>query len=238
MAYFDNSEDSPYGSENVMKVSREYTETTESESNFSVEGDLMKNSPAKFKGWQRRFFQFKDNAIRYWKNKQEFLAKKYPSGIILFDWIRVDLLIHNNLCFDLVVKNCRRVFKLKAYNKTDFLNWVTILENAIKNSQGFKNNLSVDDYQFSLDFWRYGLIKHEDFLKNAQTGDLLLFRGTHVAAKITRGWTKGNIDHAAMVVRFEKGFNTGIIYFLESNADKGVCFRTWSDFVEQNTLYN
>lgn len=67
---------------------------------------------------------------------------------------------------------------------------------------------------------------------------MLLFRGKHVAAKITRGWTKGNIDHVAMVVRFEKGFNSGQVFFLESNAERGVCFRTWSDFVDNNTLYN
>ena len=40
------------------------------------------------------------------------------------------------------------------------------------------------------------------------------------------------------MVRFEKGFNTGAIYFLESNAERGVCFRTWNDFVDNNTLYN
>jgi hypothetical protein len=51
----------------------------------------MKNSPSALKGWQRRFFQFRDNELRYWKNRNDFLAKKYASGKILFNSVRVDL---------------------------------------------------------------------------------------------------------------------------------------------------
>lgn len=198
----------------------------------------MKNSPSPLKGWQKRYFQYKDNQLRYWKSKADFLAKKYASGVILFDWVKVEMQIYKNYCFDLTLSGCKRIFKLKAYNLTDFNNWTSIIQNAILNSRGFKEDIQIDDSYFKLDFWRYGLIEHEDFLKNAQTGDLLLFRGKHMGAKITRGWTKGNIDHAAIVVRFEKGFNTGQVFFLESNAERGVCFRTWNDFVDNNTLYN
>ena len=96
-----------------MKVSREYTDTM-NETNFSVEGELMKNSPSSWKGWQKRYFQFKDNHLRYWKSKADFLAKKYASGVIMFDWVKVDLQTFNNLSFDLVLSGCKRIFKLKA----------------------------------------------------------------------------------------------------------------------------
>jgi len=51
----------------------------------------MKNSPSPLKGWQKRYFQYKDNQLRYWKCKADFLAKKYASGVILFDWVKVDM---------------------------------------------------------------------------------------------------------------------------------------------------
>lgn len=37
---------------------------------------------------------------------------------------------------------------------------------------------------FSLDFWRYDMIDEKTFLDNAETGDLLLFRGKMMINKV------------------------------------------------------
>ena len=87
----------------------------------------MKNSPSSWKGWQKRYFQYKDNQLRYWKCKADFLAKKYASGVILFDWVKVEMQTYKNYGFDLTLSGCKRIFKLKAYNLTDFNNWTTII---------------------------------------------------------------------------------------------------------------
>ena len=77
--------------ENVMKVSREYTDSSNDDTKFSVEGELMKNSPSTLKSWQRRFFKFSDNQLCYWRSKSDFLAKKPAAGIIPFDRVKVEI---------------------------------------------------------------------------------------------------------------------------------------------------
>lgn len=102
------------------------------------------------------------------------------------DRVRIDLTIQSEkgLQFDLCLTGCKRVFKLKAQSKEQFEEWTQTLKIAIERSNGFKNNLSINTKDFSLDFWRYDMIDEKSFLDNAETGDLLLFRGKHIINKV------------------------------------------------------
>ena len=73
-------------------------------------------------------------------------------------------------------------------------------------------------------------------MDQAETGDLLLFRGSHFSGKMTRGFTKGDADHCGIVMRFDK-FSKGVIFFLESVTDRGVCFSKWDEFLKNNSIY-
>ena len=53
---------------------------------------------------------------------------------------------------------------------------------------------------------------------------------------MTRGFTKGDADHCAIVMKFDK-FSKGVIFFLESVTDRGVCFSKWHDFLKTNQVY-
>ena len=55
------------------------------------------------------------------------------------------------------------------------------------------------------------------FCANADTGDILLFRGSVVGAKITRTMTLGHFDHVAMVLKFDTDPNE--VYFLEATGN-------------------
>lgn len=57
-----------------------------------------------------------------------------------------------------------------------------------------------------------------------------------MSGKLTRGFTKGDADHAAVVMKFDK-FSNGVIFFLESVTDRGVCFSKWDDFLRTNKVY-
>ena len=59
----------------------------------------------------------------------------------------------------------------------------------------------------------------------ADTGDILLFRGTATGAKITRTVTGGYFDHVAMVLKFET--DPGEVYLVEATGNNGVALNRW-----------
>jgi hypothetical protein len=128
------------------------------------------------------------------------------------------------------------VFKLKCKIKGDYNNWITELKAVILKSKGYRLNIHIFDSDFNVDFWRFAHIKEEEFLSDAETGDIVLFRGSHLGAKITRKWTNGSVDHAAMVIRLEKYDNQ--IFLLESVMVRGVSFVSFDFFKRTNKVYN
>lgn len=54
-----------------------------------------------------------------------------------------------------------------------------------------------------------------------------------MSGKLTRGFTKGDADHVAVIMKFDK-FSNGVLFFLESVTDRGVCFSKWDDFLKNN----
>jgi hypothetical protein len=117
-------------------------------------------------------------------------------------------------------------------------NWTREIEGVMQNSRGYNEALQIKDYEFRIEFWRFEHIDEEKFLEQAQTGDLLLFRGNHLGAKLSRGLTKGIVDHAAMIVRMANKFHGQDIFFLESVLQRGVCFTSWSNFKQNNLIYD
>ena len=75
-----------------------------------------------------------------------------------------------------------------------------------------------------------------DFLNNAESGDLLLFRGGHIGGKALRKITKGAQDHVAMIIRLDKFFGNEL-FFLESVTQRGVTLTRWEDFRVFNDIY-
>jgi len=49
--------------------------------------------------------------------------------------------------------------------------------------------------------WRFECINEKKFLAEAETGDILLFRGNEKAHKINRMLTWSRYDHVAFVIR-------------------------------------
>jgi hypothetical protein len=56
------------------------------------------------------------------------------------------------------------------------------------------------------------------FLKQADIGDLLLFRGKNFGAKITRTYTGGDIDHVAMILKFDAERKE--VFFLDATSNR------------------
>lgn len=128
------------------------------------------------------------------------------------------------------------MFRLRCRKLSDYYQWITELKKVINESLGYRLNKYINDSDFNIDFWRFSHIKEKDFLAEAETGDIILFRGSHLGAKLTRTWTNGSVDHAAMVIRLEKYDDQ--IFLLESVMVKGVSFISWPFFKRTNKVYN
>jgi hypothetical protein len=93
--------------------------------------------------------------------------------------------------------------------------------------------LSLDKDKFKLSIWDYESIKEIDFLINAQSGDILLFRSNNALANIQRMFTNGDVDHAALIVRINDE-----IYIADASGGKGVAFLSWLHFKMTNEVYD
>jgi hypothetical protein len=77
--------------------------------------------------------------------------------------------------------------------------------------------------------WAYDNISEEQFLKSADTGDILLFRATHAGGFITRTLTGSRFDHVAMILKFaDDDGQDKDLYLLEATGNLGVCLNKWS----------
>ena len=75
-------------------------------------------------------------------------------------------------------------------------------------------------------FWKKcDRINEETFLQEADSGDIILFKGKSISSGITRKVTSSEYDHVAMVITFQ---DDDEIYLLESTIE-GVHIVTWTE---------
>ena len=179
-----------------------------------------------------------NDKLKYWRTTKDYENCKHPKGIIDFNRVMVQLNVNLNNQFDLHLLGCSRVFTFKAPNDIELYKWTKQIEEVMLNSKGYNEALQIKESDFRIDFWRFEHIDEDKFLEQAQTGDILLFRGNHLGAKLSRGLTSGIVDHAAMIVRMANKFHGQDIFFLESVMVRGVCFTSWANFKQNNKMYD
>lgn len=194
-------------------------------------GWLQKKSPKFFIGWQWRYFELKDKRLYYFKNT----VGRKPKGVINFDLVTIDIVDVRNSCeFILVPQGCSRKFRIRAENEALKLDWLSDLNAHLITSEGRSRKMTR--IAGVSEWWRIDRISEMQFLKSADTGDILLFRSQDTGAKIQRALTMSKYDHVAMIIRYA----TGELALLESTSLDGVSIVRWEDFIEYrwHLLYN
>ena len=74
--------------------------------------------------------------------------------------------------------------------------------------------------------WKSETINEIDLLKQADTGDLLLFTSNNAMSSFTRAFTWSNYDHVAMFIKFE--VNNNELYYIDCTSPDGVRLNSWS----------
>ena len=93
-----------------------------------------------------------------------------------------------------------------------------------------KSRLQVYNWLLTnqVEFWKFNSISEEQFLRQVDTGDILLFRCNSQSifgAWITRAFTNSHYDHVSILMRF--GPQLKDLYILEAVGDKGVRLTSW-----------
>jgi len=130
-----------------------------------------------------------------------------PQGVINMEQFVVTLDTvkdYEGVYFNLSLSGNDRLFQFYANSVQEAFNWQIELQYHIEDSKKYvKDKAEATDDEP----WRYDTIDELDLLKNADTGDFLLFRTENTGGKITRTFTKSNFDHIAMIIRFESADN-------------------------------
>jgi hypothetical protein len=72
-----------------------------------------------------------------------------------------------------------------------------------------------------------------DFIKSAETGDIILFRTENFGAKLQRFFTVSDFDHVGMIIKLQK---KDLMVF-EANQMHGVAIYNWKEYISYFNLY-
>ena len=129
--------------------------------------------------------------------------------------------------------SCKKVLKLR-FCENVIKDWIQALENCINRSKGGRFKISRISPREK--FWENTGISEEEFLNQAENGDLLLFRSKNSGSLVQRCFTRGKYDHIGLVLRFENNE----IGFIEASRAFGVIFTYWDKYFkkEWKNYYN
>jgi hypothetical protein len=192
-------------------------------------GWLQKKSSHFIRVWLWRYFVLEDKLLKYYQRPES----PKPNGQINLDMVSLDLSIKNNT---LVIKplGCKRKFKLKAEDPDEIRSWAIALNLHMAASEGIKTIHTMISKKKK--FWKFDRISEAQFISQATTGDLLLFRAKSVASKLQRMVTKADYDHVALILKYA----SGRIGLLEATGLDGVNIVMWDTFMryEWHKLYS
>jgi hypothetical protein len=109
--------------------------------------------------------------------------------------------------------------------KDELLQWEKSISASISLS---RPSSSFNSLTSEKKFWKFFYISENDFRKNAQTGDILLFKGKSKISTALRGILNCDFDHIAVIYLLNE-----YIYLFESTRSTGVVLTSWDEFIER-----
>lgn len=173
--------------------------------------------------WSYRFIALNNNKLYFFKDP----SSPFPSGVIDFDQVHMTLLSEPNI---MILKpiNSNFSISLRLYNEPELDIWRNLIENIINSSKGKqlgRVRLGKKDL-----FWKFERIPECEFIENADTGDILLFRAKNFSSKLTRTFIRSTYDHVALIIKYV----SGKVGLLEATSEQGVNILMWDEFIGNN----
>ena len=115
--------------------------------------------------------------------------------------------------------SCKKTMKLKL-PESEIKQWTYALTSVLSH---LNPSTKISRFNPNEKFWNNFSISESSFLKLAENGDLLLFRGKNFGSKLQRCLTRSKFDHVALVIKFDNGE----VGFLEASRAFGVSLTYW-----------
>lgn len=170
--------------------------------------------------WQKRYLVLETSKLKYYHSQTDLK----PTGIIDFDVLTVEVSLESN-DFILLISDSSRNFHFRCKTEQEARDWVYHISLKTQISKGSK---SISPVSLKSKFWKFDRISLAQFENQAETGDLLLFRGKSALSKMQRAVTRGKYDHVALLVRSTSNNN---LFLFEVTGVEGVALLLWSDFI-------
>jgi hypothetical protein len=164
----------------------EHRPTAHQKAKNGMAGELHKYSPAFFKSWQRRYCVLQDHQLKYFKKNDEGKWEQL-AGVLNFDLYLCSAKCQGKDQFEILVHGLDRKFEFKCEKGEQMRDlWFAQVIKEIKESDGFIKQLAPPTAK---EFWRTEQITEQQFLKLADTFDVLLCKCNHTGGKLTRFYT-------------------------------------------------
>jgi hypothetical protein len=109
---------------------------------------------------------------------------------------------NDKVTFSMFIEGNKREFIFKAKDSNTRQEWTQAITKHI--SEAKKNQRNDELLIKQKNFWKLSEgVTTQEFAKEADSGDIILFKGKKLGSKITRGITNSEFDHIAMVLKFE-----------------------------------
>lgn len=190
-------------------------------------GWLKKQSNGLIKNWSYRYFALDGYKLYYFKLPSD----KIPKGIINFNQISIDMIAKpRDLPKKITLKpaNSTEKFLIKSSLKSELSEWASILYHTILTSRGKQKKLTGLSKKGK--FWKLERISNTEFVDQADTGDILLFRSQDISSTIARGLIGSKYDHVAFIIKYV----SGKIGILEATTADGVGIVFWNHYLEHD----
>ena len=113
------------------------------------------------------------------------------------------------------------------FSEEVIVGWVLSINYCIARAKGGLFRISRDEHRAK--FWKDTGISEEEFLSQADNGDLLLFISRNSGSTLQRCLTRTKYDHVGLILKFENQE----IGFIEATRPYGVVFTYWDEFFQR-----
>jgi hypothetical protein len=167
------------------------------------------------------------NTLEYFYTDQ----KKKQGGSIPLNLLHLSISVNSKKII-IKISNSKRIFTLKAHCEEEAQDWYQILSKQVTIFSKNRKSAFLAKTSF---FWKKPRISVYDFARSAKTGDLILFRSSHLPAGLQRTFTRSHFDHVGMIVEIQ-----GSLHLFQAVMG-GVCLVPWRELLNDiifNDLYS
>lgn len=184
-------------------------------------GWLLKQSNPLLRTFRRKFIVLENKHLFIFADE----LKKVLKVVLNFDQVPAKVEIHPKDPCKLTISFVSKSIVLKG-KKEEILSWEKSITASINQARPEKLDTHFNTVK---KFWKFFYMTEKEFRKNAQTGDLLLFKGKSKMSSALRGILSSEFDHIAVIYILNE-----YIYLFESTRSTGVVLTSWNEFMERN----